>query len=199
MNQEEYAKHLAAVEKDSRALEFVPEELRTPEIYLAAVTEFGYALELIPEEFRTPEICLAAVTNCGYALIFVPKELRTPEIYLAAVTQSRWVFEWVPKALKAHIKEESQSGTKCDAGKLRWDLIPWEQVEDVVAVLTHGSNKYSDNNWKFLDNSEDRFFAASLRHLMAWRSGYIADAESGLPHLAHAICGLLFLMHGNKT
>ena len=38
---------------------------------------------------------------------------------------------------------------------------------------------------------------ACHRHLQAWWSGERLDKESGLPHLAHAVCCLLFLMWGD--
>lgn len=90
------------------------------------------------------------------------------------------------------------SSIKLDKGKLRWDLVPWKHFEDVVGVISYGAEKYSVNNWQGLEDFDNRFFAASLRHLMAWRQGALIDEESGLPHLAHAICGLLFLMHGKE-
>lgn len=85
-------------------------------------------------------------------------------------------------------------GTKYDAQKPRWDLLPLGPVEDVVRVLTHGAAKYSDNNWRYVPNAHDRYFAAAMRHLVAYRQGELLDPESGLPHLAHAVCCLLFLM-----
>ena len=89
-------------------------------------------------------------------------------------------------------------GVKLDLGKLRWDLLPMELVEEVVKVLTFGANKYSDNNWKKLDNGVERCYAAVQRHLVAWRKGENLDEETGLRHLAHAMCELLFVMHFTK-
>jgi hypothetical protein len=85
-------------------------------------------------------------------------------------------------------------GVKFDNAKPRWYLLPIKQVEDVVRVLTVGAAKYQDNNWKKVDNSRERYYSACLRHLSAWRQGNIFDGETGLPHLAHAICCLLFMM-----
>ena len=33
-------------------------------------------------------------------------------------------------------------------GKLRWDLLPLEEIEDIVKLYTAGSIKYGDNNWQ---------------------------------------------------
>jgi hypothetical protein len=87
-------------------------------------------------------------------------------------------------------------GVKFDKQKVRWDLIHWQTYEDVAKVLTFGAVKYSDDNWKKVLRGErgpDRYFAAAMRHLVAWKKGEIIDPESGLPHLAHAQCCLMFL------
>lgn len=86
------------------------------------------------------------------------------------------------------------SGQKHDGGKLRWDLLPPEATEAVVKVLTHGAQKYGPENWRNVEEPRRRYYAAAMRHLNAWRQGFEADPDSGLPHLAHAICCLLFLV-----
>ena len=47
--------------------------------------------------------------------------------------------------------------------------------------------------WQKVEDGHRRYFDAALRHLTAWQTGEQVDAESGLPHLAHAICCLLFM------
>jgi hypothetical protein len=81
--------------------------------------------------------------------------------------------------------------------KLRWDLLPVREIEEVVKILTFGAKKYNDNNWKEGRDvkSEDRYFAAMMRHLVAYRKGELIDPESGLSHLSHAMCNVLFLMY----
>lgn len=88
---------------------------------------------------------------------------------------------------------------KHDAGKPMWDLLPWEQVEDVVHILTFGADKYGPLSWQQVEQAEDRYFAALMRHIVAWRKGEVVDAESGRPHLAHAVCNALFLMWFNES
>ena len=89
--------YLAAVGRNGFALEFVPEEHRTPELCLAAVQQDGMALEFVPQEHRTPEICIAAVQQNGWELQFVPEEHRTPELCLVAVWKNRYALQFVPK------------------------------------------------------------------------------------------------------
>lgn len=75
-------------------------------------------------------------------------------------------------------------------------LLPYAgpALLDVAAVLTFGAAKYGPNNWQGLTDFDDRYYAAILRHVFALGTGEEIDPESGLPHLAHAACGLLFLL-----
>lgn len=94
-----------------------------------------------------------------------------------------------------HLIKEPAEGKKYDDGKLRWDLLPMCIIEEVVEVLTLGAKKYGDSNWKQVENWEDRYYAAMMRHISKWRVGEKADDESGLRHLAHAICSAVFIMY----
>lgn len=98
-----------------------------------------------------------------------------------------------PAVLQKFECGEPGAGKKYDAGKDRWDLLPLGPVEDVVKILTFGAKKYEPNSWQQLEDAENRYFAAALRHLAAWRRGEKTDPESGLPHLAHAMTNLVFL------
>lgn len=86
------------------------------------------------------------------------------------------------------------SGRKNDAGKSRWSLLPWREIAQVVDVLTHGAKEYSDFNWQQLERPRQRYYDAAMRHLTSWWLGEAKDSKSGLPHLAHAVCCLLFLL-----
>lgn len=87
-----------------------------------------------------------------------------------------------------------KAGIKYDKEKLRWDLLPLGPIRIVIRVLMHGSRKYADDNWKKVSNARDRYYNAAMRHLTAHRDGEFVDKESGLPHLAHCICCLIFLL-----
>jgi len=89
---------------------------------------------------------------------------------------------------------ESTEGEKRDKGKFRYSLLPWKQIASVVDVLEFGAKKYSPDNWQKVPELKTRYFDAAMRHVLAWRSGEKSDSESRLPHLAHAVCCLLFLM-----
>jgi DNA-directed RNA polymerase subunit RPC12/RpoP len=83
---------------------------------------------------------------------------------------------------------------KDDAGKRRWDLLPWRALGLVADVLTVGAAKHGDDGWRTLPNARRRYYAATLRHLTAWWEGEALDHDDGLPHMAHAIADALLLL-----
>ena len=92
-----------------------------------------------------------------------------------------------------YTKDKQQVGRNDDSGKLRYDLVPVEAQREVVTVLTFGAKKYGDNNWKITE-PKSRYMAATFRHIEAYRGGETQDQESGIHHLAHAICSLVFML-----
>ena len=86
------------------------------------------------------------------------------------------------------------TSAKFDKDKLRWDLLPLEVIEECVKILTFGASKYGENKWQHLDNYNDRYFAALMRHLVAYRKGEKVDSESGQLHLSHALTNIVFLI-----
>ena len=73
-------------------------------------------------------------------------------------------------------------------------LLPFEAIELIVQVLTDGATTYGDDNWKRVPNAKNRYFAAMMRHIVAYKKGERFD-ESGRRHLAHAASNLMFLMY----
>lgn len=86
------------------------------------------------------------------------------------------------------------AGRKDDLGKPRWDLVPHEAHAAMVDVLTFGAKKYAAGNWANVKGWRWRYYRAALGHLYAWWRGERIDPESGLPHLAHALCSVAFLL-----
>lgn len=81
---------------------------------------------------------------------------------------------YVEKVCEDNLKE-----TNLDAGLLR--------------VLIFGAKKYAPDSWK--DHKKD-FIAACKRHLAFVEKNLESlDAESGLPHIDHAICNLMFIRY----
>ena len=65
-------------------------------------------------------------------------------------------------------------------------------INEVGKVLTFGAEKYDPHNWRKVDDLQNRYSSAALRHIFAHIDGEDADEETGLSHLAHAICCLMF-------
>lgn len=89
-------------------------------------------------------------------------------------------------------------GRKGDSGKLRFDLVAAWFEKAYVEVLTVGAKKYDDDNWKFVPNAKNRYYAALRRHIEDWWGGDKYDKEDNLHHLAHAAANLYFLMHFDR-
>ena len=85
-------------------------------------------------------------------------------------------------------------GLKHDQGKPRWELVPYRAMKEVVKVLTHGAAKYDDHNWKHVEPFKERYFGATMRHLIDWWLGDEKDDDTDISHLAHSICCQLFLL-----
>lgn len=82
--------------------------------------------------------------------------------------------------------------------KLRWDLLPLEEIEDIVKVYTAGSIKYGDNNWQNLDNGYQRYKAAMLRHLLEYEKGNTIDKDTGCHHLAQVAWNAIAMLWISK-
>jgi hypothetical protein len=90
--------------------------------------------------------------------------------------------------------EGDDVGKKYDDGKPRYSLVPPDSMSQFVDVLTFGAKKYGDHNWKKIPDLQDRYYDALQRHVASFRAGDRLDDESGLHHLAHAMCCISFMM-----
>ena len=93
-------------------------------------------------------------------------------------------------------REKFNTGSKRDTqdGKMRWDLVPYEELERVVGLYTRGAVKYGDNNWR-LGQPMKRTFASLMRHLMAYIMGKKDDED----HAAAVVWNMLALMWTEKN
>lgn len=84
---------------------------------------------------------------------------------------------------------------KYDEVKPDYSLLPLADLEGLVEVLNYGAKKYTRDNWKQGGgHNPDRLIAACLRHLARYQEGELVDQESGLSHIHHATCNLVFIM-----
>lgn len=90
------------------------------------------------------------------------------------------------------IKAETSTGVKKDDNKLRMDLLSPIALKKLSEVLTAGSVKYSAHNWRG-GIAWSRVIAATLRHFTCFLEGEDIDSESGLRHIDHVACNVMFL------
>lgn len=76
----------------------------------------------------------------------------------------------------------------------------WEITYKVLKELSLISNPLKPEsilgaeNWRKVDNQEERYMAAAMRHINAHRQGELRDSESGELHLSHALTCMAFLV-----
>lgn len=82
-------------------------------------------------------------------------------------------------------------GTKYDGEKLRYDLLDWDFIDEVVRVLMAGEKEYGYENWQKVPRGRRRYWNAAGRH---WRkSRYrVIDPDHGTRDTAHAVACLMF-------
>lgn len=111
---------------------------------------------------------------------------------------------------KNKIRTNSDIALKNDGAKMPLDLLAWLDDAAMVMVgrvLQFGAIKYFRDNWR-KGFKWSRLCAAAIRHIFAFLRGQDLDICeehkgvrpdtctecSGLPHLAHAICMLMFAL-----
>ena len=94
--------------------------------------------------------------------------------------------------------KETGSGEKHDQGKPPMGLMPRMPLEQTAQVLAFGARKYAAHNWRG-GLLQSRTIDATLRHIYAYNEGEDLDEETGLNHLAHAICELMFTLENLHT
>jgi hypothetical protein len=104
----------------------------------------------------------------------------------------------IPPGTLAAIKKQFGTALKFDTNKLPLNLLSTEAMNQTAAVLAFGAEKYAAHNWR-AGFAWSRPLAAAMRHITAFNDGEDKDPESGLSHLAHAACCIMFLLEFEKT
>ncbi len=99
----------------------------------------------------------------------------------------------VSKEVLAQHLTQFPGGVKHDAEKLGMQMLSPVAIVELTRVLDFGKQKYAENNWR-KGLKTTRLLAATLRHTFAYMSGETNDPESGLSHIAHAMCCCMFIL-----
>lgn len=94
-------------------------------------------------------------------------------------------------------KDGSGKDDRAD-GKLRWDLLPLAEIEDIVRVYTEGAKKYADNSWQDIPDGFNRYLGATMRHLVAYTKGERFDSDTGCMHLAQVVWNAIAMLYYDK-
>ncbi len=89
-------------------------------------------------------------------------------------------------------------GVKHDDNKIPCELLSPQAALGTAAVLKFGAKKYAPNNWR-KGLAWTRVLGAIFRHLYAFMLGEDLDPETGLPHIDHAACEIMFLQEFYRT
>jgi hypothetical protein len=104
----------------------------------------------------------------------------------------------IPQATLDAIQKQFGTALKFDTDKLPLHLLSTEAMNQTAAVLKFGAEKYAEHNWR-KGFAWSRPLSAAMRHITAFNAGEDTDPESGLSHLAHAACCIMFLLEFEKT
>ena len=85
-----------------------------------------------------------------------------------------------------------------NAGKPEWSLVDFQSLEPMVRVLEFGAKKYSRNNWK-KGLPINSILDSLMRHVIAYKDGEDLDPESGVSHIGHMMCNLMFLSYVDRN
>lgn len=143
-----------------------------------------------------------AQPTCGTDGIWIN---RTDDFqYLGRASSSEyigkcWEYDSHPSDLIAP-DNVTPPDAKADTGKVALSYLPWNGLIEVGKVVDYGATKYARDNWRqpYSKEYSHRYMSAALRHIAAAAAsedhGSALDSESGLMHLAHAACSLLFIL-----
>ncbi len=90
---------------------------------------------------------------------------------------------------RVDLKEE---GAKWDGEKVRWDLLPFDALEETAKVYTIGAKKYAARNWE-MGIDYMRIVGALLRHTNAFVRGERYDPDNGQLHTSSIVWNALAL------
>jgi len=88
-------------------------------------------------------------------------------------------------------------GKKDMLGKPDYTLIDPYFLEGMVNAMEKGKVKYARQNWQTIHDPH-KLMAAAMRHLFAVHRGEFADNETGMSHLLHVACNMMFLYYHER-
>lgn len=88
--------------------------------------------------------------------------------------------------------------TRFGLAKIPLHLVPPSAIHALANAFADGEPKYGPFNWREKQISATVYYAAALRHLMAWYDGEDNARDSGKPHLHHALACIAMIIDGQS-
>lgn len=85
------------------------------------------------------------------------------------------------------------------AKKPRLSLVPPAGIVYAALAMANGADKYGPYNWREKKVQAMIYLEACMRHVLSFQDGEDNAADSGVPHLAHALACLLILIDAKET
>lgn len=85
------------------------------------------------------------------------------------------------------------------AKKPRLSLVPPSGLVYAALAMANGASKYGPYNWREKKVQTMIYLEACMRHILAYQDGEEVAADSGIPHLGHALACLLILIDAKET
>jgi len=93
------------------------------------------------------------------------------------------------------IPKDHKGPYRANIGKMRYSLLPFIAIREIVKVLEFGATKYKEGNWlKKPGFKYSNFINSYTRHFELWLFGEDNDKESGIHHAAHMAINSIFLL-----
>lgn len=155
--------------------------------------ESGQTIQIL-----TPELNRSGVKK-GEILKITHKSLHHFET-VSEDTGQIWAFQYkqLNEGFKIMTTNDKPTGIKHDNEKPPMELLSSIAMIATAKVMGVGAKKYSPNNWRG-GMSWTRLIGACQRHLAAFMAGEDLDPETGLPHLDHLACEVMFLQEFYRT
>ena len=102
----------------------------------------------------------------------------------------------VPEPASAPVPDPQPSNPKDILGTNKIPKHLWPSIASDLGALAllDGAEKYGRSNWRAAAVRASIYYDALNRHMDKWFEGENIDADSGLPHLAHALACLGLLV-----
>ncbi len=167
------------------------EELGMTSVYGFICTKCGVHFQIDSTDLR--ESC-PICDKCLGAEMTKKKDISGYEKHEQKTFNGNTDLEDTRKTVKGGTWEEILPGValRYNEGKVQYSMIDLGCFEYTARVLEFGAKKYARDNWR-KGMKTSSIIDSLLRHIARLQAGEVIDPESGLPHLGHIGCNIMFL------